>query len=226
MVSDDNECADSITLVISEPSALVFTIDAQNVSCHGGNDGVINFMDGNGNSGAFGGTPFANNGYQYSIDEGGSYQSLSEFANITAGLYGLIVEDSLGCIASSSHDIFEPAPISFSIYSSSPSACNVADGSFTVSDLIARFVLHIFYTDQNGMQSQTGGTANIDGEITVSGYSSDEISDITVSLNTCSAFMDTLIYLTAPTYGFIMNTASACSYRCFLYKYRWKYYWN
>ena len=209
MVSDDNECYDSITLVISEPSALVFTIDAENVSCHGGNDGVINFMDGNGNSGAFGGTPFANNGYQYSIDEGGSYQSLSEFANITAGLYGLIVEDSLGCIASSSHDIFEPAPISFSVYSSSPSACNVADGSFTISELMQDSSYNIFYTDQNGNQSQTGGTANIDGEITVSGFSSDEISDITVGLNTCSAFMDTLIYLTAPTFGFIMNTASA-----------------
>ena len=209
MVSDDSECYDSITVVISEPSALVFTIDAENVSCHGGNDGVINFMDGNGNSGAFGGTPFANNGYQYSIDEGGSYQSLSEFANITAGLYGLIVEDSLGCIASSSHDIFEPAPISFSVYSSSPSACNVADGSFTISELMQDSSYNIFYTDQNGNQSQTGGTANIDGEITVSGFSSDEISDITVGLNTCSAFMDTLIYLTAPTFGFIINTASA-----------------
>ena len=209
MVSDDNECYDSITLVISEPSALVFTIDAENVSCHGGNDGVINFMDGNGNSGAFGGTPFANNGYQYSIDEGGSYQSLSEFTNITAGLYGLIVEDSLGCIAYSPHDIFEPAPISFSVYSSSPSACNVADGSFTISELMQDSSYNIFYTDQNGNQSQTGGTANIDGEITVSGLSSDEISDITVGLNTCSAFMDTLIYLTAPTFGFIMNTASA-----------------
>ena len=142
------ECADSITLIFMSLSAISFTVDAENVTCHGGNDGVINFMDGNGNSGAFGGTPFANNGYQYSIDEGGSYQSLSEFANITAGLYGLIVEDSLGCIASSSHDIFEPAPISFSIYSSSPSACNVADGSFTVIGPYARFVIRYFYTDQ------------------------------------------------------------------------------
>ena len=209
MVTDDNGCADSVTWNINEPSAISFTVDAQNVTCNGGNDGVINFMDGNGNSGAFGGTPFANNGYQYSIDEGGSYQSLSEFANITAGLYGLIVEDSLGCIASSSHDIFEPAPISFSIYSSSPSACNVADGSFTVSDLIEDSLYDIFYTDQNYLSYQTGGTANMDGEVTIFGLSSGEISNITVVLGNCSEFMDTLIYLTAPTYGFTMNTASA-----------------
>ena len=208
-VSDDNECSDSITLVISEPSALVFTIDAQNVSCHGGSDGVINFMDGSGNSGAFGGTPFVNNDYNYSIDEGQSYQMGYQFANLTAGQYGLIVQDSLGCIASSSHTILEPAPINFSIYSSHPSACNVSDGSFTISDLIEDSLYSIFYTDQNGMQLQTGGTANIDGEVTILGLSSDEISDITVELGNCSEFMDTLIYLVAPTNGFAINTSSA-----------------
>ena len=134
-VSDDNECSDSITLVISEPSALVFTIDAQNVSCHGGSDGVINFMDGSGNSGAFGGTPFANGGYHYSIDEGQTYHMNSQFSNLTAGLYGLIVQDSLGCIASSSHTILEPAPINFSVTSSNPTACNVADGYLVFSGL-------------------------------------------------------------------------------------------
>ena len=157
---------------------------------------------GNGNSGAFGGTPFANNGYQYSIDEGGSYQSLSEFAKYYSGTIWLnrprthwVVLHLLRMI------FFEPAPISFSIYSSSPSACNVADGSFTVSDLIEDSLYDIFYTDQNYLSYQTGGTANMDGEVTIFGLSSGEISNITVVLGNCSEFMDTLIYLTAPTYG-------------------------
>ena len=209
IVSDDNECySDTIFIQISAPPGIGYYSNTENVSCYGAGDGVITFMNPSGGQGASGGTPFTGNNYQFSVDEGLTFQSSPEFTNLVPGLYGLIVQDSLGCIASSSHDIFEPAPISFSVSSSSPSACNVADGSFTISELMQDSSYNIFYTDQNGNQSQTGGTANIDGEITVSGFSSDEISDIIVGLNTCSAFMDTLIYLTAPTFGFTMNTAS------------------
>lgn len=209
IVFDDNECySDTIFIQISAPPGIGYYSNTENVSCYGAGDGVITFMNPSGGQGASGGTPFTGNNYQFSVDEGLTFQSSPEFTNLVPGLYGLIVQDSLGCIASSSHDIFEPAPISFSVSSSSPSACNVADGSFTISELMQDSSYNIFYTDQNGNQSQTGGTANIDGEIAVSGFSSDEISDIIVGLNTCSAFMDTLIYLTAPTFGFTMNTAS------------------
>ena len=210
MVSDDNECYDSITLVISEPSALVFTIDAENVSCHGGNDGVINFMDGNGNSGAFGGTPFANNGYQYSIDEGGSYQSLSEFANITAGLYGLIVQDSLGCIASSSHTILEPAPINFSVTSSNPTACDIADGYLVFSGLTQDSTYILSGLNQYGdTLPPVTQMADQSGQIVVDSIGTEQLSDFTVQLNTCSAYLDTIIYLVAPTNGFAINASSA-----------------
>ncbi len=209
-VSDDNECSDSITLVISEPSALVFTIDAQNVSCHGGSDGVINFMDGIGNSGAFGGTPFANGGYDYSIDEGQTYHMNSQFSNLTAGLYGLIVQDSLGCIASSSHTILEPAPINFSVTSSNPTACNVADGYLVFSGLTQDSTYILSGLNQYGdTLPPVTQMADQSGQIVVDSIGTEQLSDFTIQLNACSAYLDTIIYLVAPTNGFAINTSSA-----------------
>ena len=80
--------------------------------------------------------PLLMDGYHYSIDEGRSYHIVTlNLQILTAGLYGLIVQDSLGCIASSSHTILEPAPINFSVTSSNPTACNVADGYLVFSGL-------------------------------------------------------------------------------------------
>lgn len=102
LISDDNGCvSDSIALIISEPSEISFTVDVQNVSCNGANDGSIIFT-------ASGGSGI----YQYSSDEGGSWQSSNTFTGVPVGLWGIIVRDDLLCQNSSSITITEPPVLS------------------------------------------------------------------------------------------------------------------
>ena len=211
VIGDDMECvSDSIDIHVHAPPGIGYYADTENVSCYGANDGVITFMSPSGGPGASGGTPFTGNNYQFSIDEGITFQSSPEFTNLPSGLYGLIVEDSLGCIASSSETITEPSAISFSVTSSNPTACNVADGYLVFSGLTQDSTYILSGLNQFGDQlPPITGTADQGGQIVIDSIGSEQLSDFTVDLNFCSAFLDTVIYLVAPTNGFSMNTSSS-----------------
>ena len=210
VIGDGYECvSDSIDLHVHAPPGIGYYADIEDISCYGANDGVITFMSPSGGPGASGGTPFAGNNYQFSIDEGITFQSSPEFTNLAAGVYELIVLDSLGCAAPVTQSIDGPSPIEFSILSQNLSACNASDGSFKVTGLMADSLYSVSYFDEDAVLYTVSETANGFGEIFIGGISSDEIADITVHFNACSEFLDTLFYLTAPTNGFSMNTSSA-----------------
>ena len=92
MVRDANGCSVSMenSVTINEPAEVVITgHTATDVSCNGGNDGsitVTNVTGGNGN-------------YQYSKNEGVTYQNEPTFNNLTAGTYRLKVKDGNGCVS-------------------------------------------------------------------------------------------------------------------------------
>ena len=94
IVTDDNGCVVTDSVVIDEPMPIMISFAASDISCYGGTDGSINTTVSNG-------TP----GYSFAWNTGDTIQNLS---GLTAGTYDLTVTDQNGCTASSSVTLSEP----------------------------------------------------------------------------------------------------------------------
>ena len=92
MVKDANLCETAILSIdLSEPAAgISFTTTVTDVQCFGNTDGEIIVA-------ASGGTPV----YEYSMDDGVSYQISNVFSNLLAGDYLIKVRDSENCVTAS-----------------------------------------------------------------------------------------------------------------------------
>ncbi len=89
-----SQCGGSTTAAIAEPPALTLTSAATDADCSD-KTGSITLTAG-------GGTP----GYEYSIDNGITYQVLNQFLNIASGNYDSIkVKDANGCITTISETV-------------------------------------------------------------------------------------------------------------------------
>jgi hypothetical protein len=87
--ADINCQSDSKTIRIEEPNEITFAITQNNVSCNGGNDGAITVTAEGGVGGAGSGT------YQYSMDNGASWQDENSFENLEKGTYSISVRDAV-----------------------------------------------------------------------------------------------------------------------------------
>ena len=85
-VTDARPCSAALAYVITEPDLLVSNYVVESVSCSGLSDGQIN-------ASATGG----NGGYTYQV--GTLVNTSGIFNNLSAGIYSLMVSDSLGCTA-------------------------------------------------------------------------------------------------------------------------------
>ncbi len=100
-----NGCTSTITTVsITNPDALSLTLNKQDVSCYGYNDGMIT-------SSVQGGTP----PYSYLWNTGAIYANIVQ---ATAGWYVLTVTDNNGCKISSEVTVFEPAKLTIEMIDS------------------------------------------------------------------------------------------------------------
>ena len=92
-VKDNVGCTKQITVVLTEPLLLTASATSTSGSCNG-NDGTITIT-------AAGGTP----AYQYSVDNGVTYQATNNFV-VSGGNYPDIrVKDSKGCIANAATNV-------------------------------------------------------------------------------------------------------------------------
>ncbi len=85
IVRDNNNCATTQLLTVTEPAALTATAATTDATCNGGNDGTITITANGGNT-----------SYEYSIN-GTSFQSSNTFS-VAPGTYTGTVKDNLGCI--------------------------------------------------------------------------------------------------------------------------------
>jgi len=92
-----------------------------NATCNGQSNGSFSA------SGSGGATP-----YQYAIGSG-AWQSGATFSGLAAGSYTVKVKDYLGCIASNTVTISQPAAIEFTSTNHSDATCGNMDGSILVS---------------------------------------------------------------------------------------------
>lgn len=123
LVKDANNCTTTVqSVVIIQPQALTGLVAQTNVSCYGLSNGSITV---NGSGGV---TP-----YQYSKDNGTSYQSSNNFTSLSAGNYDVKIKDANGCIFAQSVTILQPLALSFTETHSNITCSGNTDGSITIT---------------------------------------------------------------------------------------------
>lgn len=125
-VTDAGGCTASGTVNIGQPTQLQITSITQvNVLCGGTSTGQITVF-------VTGGTP----PYDYSINNGTTYQSANTFTGLPAGTYNVVVRDANQCVANYAANpvlITENPPLSVSATSTDASCVGVNDGTVTVT---------------------------------------------------------------------------------------------
>ncbi|MEA1898804.1 MAG: SprB repeat-containing protein, partial [Bacteroidota bacterium] len=97
IVTDANGCIETGSIEIEEPPQIVISFNHVDVSCFGGNDGVIDALVQGGVS-----------PYNYLWSNGGMGSSMN---NIEAGVYSLVITDMNQCQVMSSIEILQPSEI-------------------------------------------------------------------------------------------------------------------
>ena len=118
-VADANSCSDSLTVSITEPTDLIVTSGATNISCHETNDGAINVTVSGGTS-----------PYSYSWNTGSTTSSLN---NLSEGTYRITVTDANSCSDSLTVSITEPTDLVATSGSTNISCQGANDGSINVT---------------------------------------------------------------------------------------------
>lgn len=96
-ITDAKSCTQNASFTIAEPTAISATGTTTDVSCNGGNDGLINLS-------VSGGTA----PYTYSWNTGANTQNIS---SLTQGSYSVTVTDANGCTKNASFTINQPNAI-------------------------------------------------------------------------------------------------------------------
>jgi len=127
VVVDANNCfAFSNEVTIQDLGVLTIdSITETQPSCSGTNDGAltINILGGVG--------PF-----QYSIDNGATYQNTPNFVGLNAGPYNIRVLDSSGCDVTTLHDLSEPFPLSASVGVSRDATCDPNGAEVRITNVV------------------------------------------------------------------------------------------
>jgi hypothetical protein len=93
-VKDANGCVKQNTITVNEPALLLLNSVVSDVSCHGGNNGVIDLSV----TGGIGGNAF----------DWSNNASSEDVFSLEAGTYSVIVEDNNGCTTSGAYTVSEP----------------------------------------------------------------------------------------------------------------------
>ncbi|GAB4203478.1 MAG: hypothetical protein Fur0023_10410 [Bacteroidia bacterium] len=101
IIKDINSCTLSVNFNVSNiggPTALNFTVS--NISCNGGNNGIIDVSTTGGTA------PF-----NYTLMPNNISNGLGSFNNLTSGTYTVSVKDANNCMYSSTVSVSQPAPL-------------------------------------------------------------------------------------------------------------------
>ncbi|MCX2742378.1 gliding motility-associated C-terminal domain-containing protein [Mangrovivirga sp. M17] len=208
-VRDSNGCLSAISnIIIDQPTALAIgSIDATDATCNGASDGTITINN------VTGGTA----PYEYSIDNGATFQTTNSFAGISAGTYNVIVQDANGCTISGNATVNEPVAVSIDAVSSTDETCNGAsDGTITIDAVSGGAGAPYEYSIDGGATFQTSnsfsglaaGTYDViarDGnncesavnQVTINAAPSVIIDNVDVTNITCNGNSDGELVITA-----------------------------
>lgn len=118
-VTDSNNCSESFTIPIAEPSELIISTNGNDITCNGQANGMVQV-------GASGGVGPYN--YQWS---GGLPNQVSN-SGVPAGTYSITVTDVKGCSKTDTLIINEPQPLILNISTLTGTTCGEQNGAVTV----------------------------------------------------------------------------------------------
>jgi hypothetical protein len=134
----------TITITITDVTIVVTASATTNVTCNGGNNGVITV------SNTTGGTA----SYTYSRD-GVNYQVGTTFSSLTAGSYTIYAKDSYGEIGTTNVTVTQPEAITFITTNTSPTCNGGTDGSIVVSGVSGGSGTYTYSKDGTNYQAGT-----------------------------------------------------------------------
>jgi gliding motility-associated-like protein len=123
-VQDNNGCSFNLTETVTTQAGPTATAILQNTSCSTVADGSITIT-------ATGG----NGGYQYSNNNGSSYQPQNIFNNLSAGTYQLSVKDVAGCTYHFSTDVLSNKGVTVDALINNASCAAIPNGSISITPL-------------------------------------------------------------------------------------------
>ncbi len=121
IVSDDDNCADTVGFVITQPTGMTITSSSSMTSCNGGADGTATFT-------VSGGTP----GYAYNWSTTPA-QITPTATGLSAGMHYITVTDANNCSQIDSVMVTEPTAVTTSMASSIVSCFGGNDGTATIT---------------------------------------------------------------------------------------------
>ena len=122
-ITDTNGCSISDSIFIFQNDSVNFTFNSSDISCNGANDGSItlNVVSG-------GQIPF-----QYSIDNGATFQNNNQFSALLPGNYNVVIMDANACLTNRLVSLTEPFPLSANSTITNVSCHGDCDGSIQIS---------------------------------------------------------------------------------------------
>ncbi|MBL7943263.1 MAG: T9SS type A sorting domain-containing protein, partial [Flavobacteriales bacterium] len=122
IVTDINDCADTVTVSINEPEVVAATAETTNALCFGSNDGTVT-VDASGGVGD----------YTYELDNTGE-QTSNVFEGLDADEYTITVMDENGCTGEVDVEVTEPSQLVVTVTGSTDeTGVNANDGSISVN---------------------------------------------------------------------------------------------
>ncbi|MFM9074587.1 MAG: gliding motility-associated C-terminal domain-containing protein, partial [Bacteroidota bacterium] len=122
LVKDAANCTFTSVATVDQPANILPTTTAIKISCNGLTDGSLSVTATGGDS-----------NFQFSIDNGGTFQPSGNFTGLTAGTYAIVVRDGINCTTTSASSIIaEPAVIALTGVAVNATCAN-NDGTLTIT---------------------------------------------------------------------------------------------
>lgn len=170
-VSDENGCHDAIHQVITSPPLLELDLGLFNdISCFGGNNGVISLQ-------AKGGVI---NTYEFSKDNGTNWQPSATFSGLSVGNYTLMTRDINNCTQTISKTLIQPDEIEITFSGIQPALCSTLVGAATAD--VTGGVAGYTYEWRDSQNEKVGGNSP-----TLLGVKGDQYTVIVHDSHLCEA---------------------------------------
>ncbi len=122
-ITDAMGCPAYSSVTLTDPGPIVFDTNITNLLCNSVCNGSIDIISVTGGDG----------NYQYSSDNGATFQAGSLFGNLCAGTYDLVVEDGNNCVGNMTVAVTEPAPLTLTTNSTDPLCNGACDGTIDLT---------------------------------------------------------------------------------------------
>ncbi len=127
VIIDANNCfafSNPVTIEDKGPTTIDSVTEVQ-PSCSGDSDGALTINVSGGVA-----------PYQYSIDNGATYQTTPNFVNLRSGTYNIRVTDTSGCDISQIYSLYEPFPLSASAGVSRDATCDPNGAEVRITNVV------------------------------------------------------------------------------------------